>query len=69
LASSAPWIPPGGRKTGVGHTVKNPAGFWIMDQTDPAEKTRLYKAAQDIIWQVVRRGSRLVVEKLVSATQ
>lgn len=33
---------------------------------DPAEKTRLYKAAQDIIWQE-SPWIPLVVEKLVSA--
>ena len=42
---------------------------WLRAQrktNDPAEKTRLYKAAQDIIWQE-SPWIPLVVEKLVSA--
>ncbi len=37
-----------------------------LKTNDPAEKTRLYKAAQDIIWQE-SPWIPLVVEKLVSA--
>ncbi len=40
--------------------------LWALKTNDPAEKTRLYKAAQDIIWQE-SPWIPLVVEKLVSA--
>ena len=50
----------------IGAAIGTLLGLLALKTNDPAEKTRLYKAAQDIIWQE-SPWIPLVVEKLVSA--
>ena len=53
-------------KTRISLDINNQSLDQALKTNDPAEKTRLYKAAQDIIWQE-SPWIPLVVEKLVSA--